>query len=336
MFRCWRLKAPRDFRHDDNPDGVWEFVYELRRQVFLKDRFRGRGTKRRPPLYVDLDEIREIDFEGALILAAELDRVRHVFRIPAMLDDGQWDPWVRSLLYGLGLYRVMEAGRHNYGIEIDDIVSDLNKRGIAIVPFLSCHKADPGKAKELRDALVQHCNPSDEAQLAVYDCLVEAFTNAVQHAYRKEIEGDGLPSAERWWAGALIDQAEGNLYLVVFDQGVGIPSTLVRRPWWSLILGQLPELSDSAVIAGGLEYGRSGAASAPGISAEAEGRGNGLWRMCELTHQFAEADVRFTSLQGEVVYSKGRALERTSLKTRFGGTMVRWRAKIDIARERAS
>lgn len=319
--RCLRLKAPADFRLEANPDEILSFVYELRRQVFIHDRFRGFRNKRRPPLYVDLDAITHIDLEGALVLTAEFQRISLVYKTRPFLDDANWNRGVRAILHGLGLYEVVQAMRAADAPDIDDIAGDLNNAGIAIVPFVSCHEADPAKAQTLRLALREHCATTDEAQLAVYDCLVEAFTNAVQHAYRDEIDGDGLPRVKRWWAGALVDKRSRTLLLAVYDQGVGIPQTLTRRPWWRSIKDHIREDSDAGMIEGALEYGRSG-------TIDPEGRGNGLWRMCELTNAFHAADVRFTSLKGQVLYPKNGPPQRNILKTRFAGTMVRWRAMI--------
>jgi len=279
-------------------------------------------------LYVDLDSINNIDLEGALLLTAEIDRIRLIYNIKPYMDDANWNANVRAMLHGLGLYGVVNAARYADAPPIDDIGGALEELGIKIVPFISCDVADPTKALELREALWRHCAASDAAQFAVYDGLVEAFTNAVEHAYRSDVEGDGLPSVRRWWAGGLIDQKRGDLLLVVYDQGVGIPKTLLRRPQWHWIAGKLRERDDASIICGALEYGRSGTAARVGLDADADGRGNGLWRMCEMTEAFPYADVRFISLKGDVSYAKGSEPERATLRTRFCGTMIRWRAQI--------
>lgn len=328
-YRYQALSAPADFQLQTNLEGVLGFVYELRRQVFLRKRFGGYGARSRPDLYIDLDPIAEIDIEGALVLAAELDRVRRVLRIRAVMDDANWHPFIRWFLHGVGLYNVIEAERLQPNCQIEDFEAVAAEVGLRVIPFVSCTKADPGKALHLREELYRHCaRPGDETQMKVYEALVEAFNNAVGHAYRPDVPGDGLPRIGRWWAGALIDQKRGYLYMVVYDQGVGIPATLPRRRWWEIIAGKLPEFSDAAVIEGALEYGRSGVSDDPLFGEEADGRGNGLWRMCELADTFEEADVRFTSLKGDVLYVKGGRLERTNLKTRFPGTLIRWRTKI--------
>lgn len=326
-----RLTAPADFRLHENHDDIMGYIYELRRQVFVNDRFRGVGTKRRPSLYIDLDQIRHLDIEGALLLAAELDRVRRVLGMRALMDDENWDPQVRSILQGLGLYEVTEAGRLRDAVPIEDFVGPAAASGLSIVPFLSCTRADPEKAYALRQALYERCAPpGDVSQLAVYEALVEAFNNAIGHAYKDEFAGDGLPRVKRWWAGALIDHAAGYLYLVVYDQGVGIPTTLPRRGLMDRLVGRAPERTDADVIVGALQYGRSGASSDALFGDEADGRGNGLWRMCELAETFEDADVRFTSLKGDVLYVKGGDLEQTNLKSRFCGTMIRWRTSIGV------
>jgi hypothetical protein len=321
--RRWRsvdLTAPRDFRFQSNPDGVLRFIYELRRQVFAARRFAGVGSRKHPGMYVSLDEIEQLDLDGALILAAELDRVRLVMKFKPILDDGRWSSEVRAILYALGLHRVINAGRISDAVPIDDFTAELAARGLVVMPFQSDAEAAGAKARDLRDSIYEACEPPESTRRPIYDSLFEALLNAVQHAYPTGDAGDGLPGVRRWWAGALVDKKDGYLYFVVYDQGVGIPATLPARPWWSILKGQLPELTDAAIIEGSLEYGRSGAG--------ADGRGNGLWRMCALTDAFDEADVRFTSSRGQVDYVKGGSLQRVTLKSRFCGTLIRWRAKV--------
>lgn len=333
-WRCLSLVAPADFRFSSNPDEVLRFVHELRRQVFVNGRFQSRGSRQKPTLYVELDRILMIDIEGALILAAEFDRVRRVLGVRAWLDDGRWSPDVRAVLHGLGLHRIIDAKRTVESVPIADFIEPAERAGIAVIPFVSGTRADPKAAQKLRLALAEHCaDPQDQAGMKVYEALIEAFNNAVAHAYLDRYPGDGLPRVRRWWAGALVSKRDGYLYLVVYDQGVGIPTTLQRRGIVEAMVGKAREKNDADVIAGALEYGRSGVSKDAVFGDEADGRGNGLARMCELTDKFPEADVRFTSILGDVRFEKGGLVERSNLQTRFGGTMVRWRAKIPARAE---
>jgi hypothetical protein len=255
-----------DFRLVENPDEVMRFVYEVRRQAFITRRFTI-GSRKDPGLYIDLDPIKRIDLEGALVLAAELDRLRRVLRIKAVLDDKNWDPFVRAILHALGLYDVIDARRAFEKVPMDTIEDELERHGLAVLPFISGTEVEGQKVLELQKKLHETCEPTAAQRRQVYDSLVEAFTNAVQHAYEDDVDGDGLPRVRRWWAGALFDRREGYLYLVVYDQGVGIPGTLPRRSYWALLSGRLPETTDAAVIEGALEYGRS--------RVDTDGRGNG-------------------------------------------------------------
>lgn len=302
--------------------------------MFVNGRFQSRGSRQKPSLYVELDQILQIDIEGALILAAEFDRVRRVLGVRAWLDDGRWNPDVRAVLHGLGLHQIIEAKRIVESVPIADFIEPAERAGIAVIPFASGTRADPKAAQKLRLALAEHCgDPQDQAGMKVYEVLIEAFNNAVAHAYLDRHSGDGLPRVRRWWAGALVSKKDGYLYLVVYDQGVGIPTTLKRRGIVEAMVGKKRERNDADVIAGALEYGRSGVSKDAVFGDEADGRGNGLARMCELADNFPEADVRFTSILGDVLFVKGGLVERSNLKTRFGGTMVRWRAKISAHSE---
>lgn len=319
-LRCLSLNAPSDFRFSENPDGILRFIYELRRQTFVNHRFRRRPRKRRPSLYINLDSIIDVDLQGALILSAEFDRLRRILGFKPMIYDDNWDPWVRAVLHALGFYDVIDAARASGVALVDNFAAKLESQGVVIIPFISGSQADGEQALKLRTALYAACEPPSDARRPIYDALMEAFTNAAMHAYPEDISGDGLPRVGRWWAGALVDRNDGEFVLTVYDQGVGIPATLPRRSVWSIVQAKLPENTDEAVIKGALEYGRS--------SSDASGRGNGLWRMCELTNAFEFAEVTFNSLKGSVTYKKGGDMELAKLGTRFSGTMVVWRAEI--------
>jgi hypothetical protein len=224
------------------------------------------------------------------------------------------------VLSKLGFYSVTDAMRTTEQVPIAEIDDLLEAEGLVIIPFVSDAHVASVKAEQLRDALFEACEPGNAARRPLYDALVEAFTNAVQHAYDPKLPGDGLPRVGRWWSGALIDVHQSRMHVVVYDQGVGIPATLVEQPFWSVLKGLLRRDTDAHRIAVALEYGESSTKSA--------GRGNGLWQMCELTSAFTDASVCFTSQKGRVTYGGGRIAERVELPTRFAGTMIRWVAGI--------
>lgn len=318
--RCLRLKAPADMKYGTNATGVLSFLFEIRRQVFIARRFESLGSRRRPGLYIDLDTVKEIDLEGALLLAAEVDRIRLLFGFKPRMDDANWDPIVRAFLFKCGFYSVTEARGSREPMRIELVDEVLREEGLVVLPFVSGAEVESRKAQQLRDGLFEACEPGNAARRPLYDGLVEAFTNAVQHAYDPTLLGDGLPRVGRWWASAVVQVTHRQMYLVVYDQGVGIPATLSNQPFWEPLRATMRRDSDAARIVAALEYGESSTKSA--------GRGNGLFQMCQLTKAFEDASVCFTSLTGQVTYAAGRVAERVQLKTRFGGTMIRWSATV--------
>lgn len=320
---CEKLPAPEDFRYRTNPDGVVRFVYSLRREAVLRNRMVSLKSSKSATLYIDLDNIKDIDLDGALILAAELDRVSRHMGIRPYVDDANWSPRIRAFLYEFGFYRIVDARRVSDAVHIPKIGDHLAAEGLVVVKFITGNQADGRQAFALQNALIAEAPTVADSRLDFYEGLLEAFTNAIEHAYHPEIPDDGLFKVRRWWAGGFVDNKEGRLYMAVYDQGVGIPATLPRKPFWSSIFsGTAFEWTDARVIAGGLDYGRTRTSQ--------DGRGNGLWSMCQITHGFDEAEVRITSGRGEVAYETGKPLRLDDFPSRFPGTLVRWRVRLPV------
>lgn len=64
----------------------------------------------------------------------------------------------------------------------------------------------------------------------LYDVLAEALTNVRHHAYPKSSQQTIHPDLQRWWLFARYVEPnngeKGNLYIAVYDVGVGIPSSM--------------------------------------------------------------------------------------------------------------
>lgn len=313
IISCLHLAAPSNFTYATNLDGILRYIYELRRQIFIERRFLG-VENARAPIYLNLDSIISVDLPGALILAAELDRIRRVLGFRPALDDHRWDPNIRSTLMEFGLHEIV----HARGVEkIKDTRTKVKQDRFQVIKMQSGTSSSNELAKTIRDELFEACSPFSGARPQIYNVLVEAFNNTREHAYPNFSGEDGLPSVRRWWAGALVDHEIGAFTLAVYDQGIGIPERFARQHELSNMERQQPSgAGDLLVLQRAAEHGSS--------STTHPGRGNGLWQMTELTRAIPGSEVAFTSLKGSVAYRHGVVSRAFVPPQRFCGTMVRW------------
>lgn len=69
--------------------------------------------------------------------------------------------------------------------------------------------------------------------------IQEAINNVAYHAYPNMQDS----SQKRWWVKC--DLAGDQLFLALYDKGVGIPETVMKRPWYEEILkSTYPELKE--------------------------------------------------------------------------------------------
>lgn len=197
------IPCPERLSFDDDYEGVVRLIGQIRD-------WSQRRRNERP--YIDFKPIRTVTPSGALVLAAELERWnsspgRSPFR---QADSGKWDPNVRRLLGQMGFFDLLglshvpetAAGTAQYvkfrsGTEVDgEAVEDL--RTLDLAPVVSVPKAK-----------------------LLFAAVTEAMTNVVHHAYPADHRGP-----RKWWLSAAHEP--GEVVILIYDQGSGIPKTLPR------------------------------------------------------------------------------------------------------------
>ncbi len=149
----------------------------------------------------------------------------------------------------------------------------------------------------------------------LYAAVTEAMTNVVHHAY-----GDQkiLPN---WWLSASYNVTDGEVVIMLFDQGVGIPETLPRK--FSEQIRGIARTNHAQIIKAAHELSRS--------SSEQKNRGNGLGTDVReyLNKLNCRGSYRVTSLQGRYIFEKqvnGETDERLeNHKRALDGTLIEWR-----------
>ncbi|MFN4277749.1 MAG: hypothetical protein ACK4FJ_15735 [Ferrovibrio sp.] len=261
---------------------------------------------------VDFDKIKRIAPAAALCVVSEFDRWRLTSMRTGQLraQTETWDPHVRRLLCEMGFFEVL-------GVE-PPALEEITKGHW--IKFKSGVSNDGQFAKELRQELEGLIGKFPKTQL-LYDAIVEAMANAIDHAYPEDRE-DFLALSrlgKRWWMSGSVDQ-EGRVQVIFFDQGITIPRSLPRSKFWERVRGLMTSLNwttdDGHMIAAAVQVRRS--------ATEQEHRGKGFANILRLLDDSPENKLRIISRRGSYTYVPGREPEIKEYNVPLNGTLIAW------------
>ncbi len=146
------------------------------------------------------------------------------------------------------------------------------------------------------------------------DCLNEAVANTVNHAYRFETVGAPPKPQQKWWM--LSQLRDGQLFVAIYDSGMGIPNSLKSKPEWKEFL-KVRNYSDPRLIESAVASNRS--------STRLPERGKGLPEMLEFSQELRVGGLSIWSGRGGFSFNVERSLERrTKFSNPLPGTLVLW------------
>ena len=299
------IRCPANLSLEDN----FEEVTKLLRDV------RSHGTRdRNEHMYIDFKPIEKLTPSGALVLAAELDRWNHVRNSQRRLtpvDLGKWQRDVRSLLRGMGFFDLLNVPP---GVgEADELPV------VRYVKFRRGSAVDGEAVERLRELdLIPHVSVPNRRLL--FEAVTEAMTNVKQHAYP---DRKGTQGPKCWWMSAAYNTQSGEVAILIYDQGEGIPATLPRKfgeqlrrtlpPGWTKDHARLIEAAH--------ELFRTGT--------RWENRGLGLGRNIRRYIEKLDGNGIYRVMSGKGEYTVRTGLSaspsRRSFRRSLGGTLIEWR-----------
>lgn len=167
------------------------------------------------PCVVDFRQTRRVSAAALVIVCAALDSCER---------DGKW---ISTVLWSEVSPSVNQAlKRTRIADKIKGKNFDYNFSSIKNLPVISSSGNE-----HMEDILdyIQKCvyeNKMEPETEHIYgDAVSETINNVGLHAYP-----DALASSKRWWL--LCDVVGDQLYLAIYDRGVGIPKTVLDKPWF--------------------------------------------------------------------------------------------------------
>ena len=295
----------------ENFEGVIKLLDEIRTQS---------SRKRNENVYINFREIEEISVGAALLVAAELDRWNHVphhwGRKLRAVDVEEWNEDVRDRLEDMGFFDLLQVP-----------VSKRRENGQSSTKYIRFRSGRHVEGKAIEDLrtldLVPFFGDSVPKRRRLYAAVAEAMTNVVHHAYQNETRTRTI--RPNWWLSASHNVQAGEIRILLYDQGIGIPQTLPKK-FGERVQQILPKglwSTDAEMILAAHDLTRTASGQ--------RHRGHGLQR--DVRGYVESVDCvsayRVTSLHGQYSWERGpdgRSGESTQNYRRpLHGTLIEWR-----------
>lgn len=146
------------------------------------------------------------------------------------------------------------------------------------------------------------------------DCLNEAVANTCDHAYEIQVARLPPPDMRRWWMFSQV--RDGKLSVVIYDQGIGIPKSLLSKPQWRDVIKKIHQKDGRLIEA---------AVCSPRTRTLLPYRGKGLPEMLEFTSSLREGRLSIMSARGGFFFNAATEnYRRTRYDVALPGTLVMW------------
>jgi len=301
------MLAPQTLSMTRNLTETLGFIYGARALIWeVRPRLRN--------WVLDFSKIEFIGPAAALVLAAELDRFSSQVstRLSPYVDT--WQPQVRSMFHDLGFLPFLGLGQYT-------VVKPEQGQQLRFLRLMSSQATEGFTADRLRQSLEDMSGKKLSAPKAAYAAICEAMTNSIQHAYNSPEAAWPAPYVKKWWATGVFDQQKRSIHFFVYDQGVGIPSTLPKSSVWNQLKTLRLERDDASLIDAAIDARRSSVATV--------GRGQGLLDVVSIIDQEKQGRLRIISGAGEVIYEPGEKRTRKKLDGNLLGTLIEWEFPTD-------
>ena len=306
------IKCPSTMSIAENFEGVIKLLDQIRRQS---------NRRRNEKVYIDFREIKEISASAALVLAAELDRWNHTQnqrgRKLRAVDMDEWDEHVRNRLEDIGFFDLLD-------VQVSKRSQDAPSN-IKYIRFRSGTQAEGKAVEDLRALdLMPFFGDNIPKRHRLYAAVTEAMTNVVQHAYENRTQ----TIRPNWWLSASHNVDAGEIRILLYDQGIGIPKTLPKKFQERLrqILPNPLKPTDAEMIQAAHNLTRSASGE--------KHRGNGLQRD---VRRYVESvncmsSYRVTSLHGQYSWERkpdGQPQQSIhNFRQALPGTLIEWRLNL--------
>lgn len=304
------VKVPQNMSLFENYDVCIGFIEEVKRYVFVENSF----------VFLDFSQCTKISAEMCVVLAAEIDRCNKI--VPdSVFGAYPTDQDVYFMLNELGFF-------HLLGIKSSKPQFD-NANEVDVVRLQSGSDNPVNLMRGIKGLFFSSNEPKSTFSNKIYRALTEAMANAVEHAYPDWfVDKNKGTCVARWWRAGFRVNDDRTIYMVLYDQGAGIPNTL-QLNWNEKLLELAARLSrdpyDDEKLVLSMEKGRT--------STRISGRGQGSYDMQQLIRESVDGALSIFSYQGKYEYFNDGSWVQEDLNLCLNGTLVVWKVCLNKAEE---
>lgn len=269
--------------------------------------------KKNQPVYIDFSNSRKPEAFGVILLLSEIDRIQNIKGKRFIKASKPNDNITNQVFHQVGLAKMLDL-KQKPKITNEDVI---------YWNYIHGTRVEADKAGKQIVQIAKTYGLDDESLENLYGGVTEAITNTIMHAYTDK-RGDGFPYGEnKWWMFSGVK--DGNLIVVVCDNGIGIPRSLkdthpgIYQKFKELFVSE----KDHELIQLAMEIGKT-------KSKEAH-RGLGMVELKRFIDTAGEGRLKIMSNKGGYAYwSDGE--EKTEDGFNFNdsimGTVVGWRVPV--------
>jgi hypothetical protein len=307
-----QIIMPKAFSLTTNYDETINVISKMRSHC-LQDR---------RPVMLHFTTVEVIEPAAALVLVAEIDRLRSLRGHAAVTGTYPNNHAIYELLCDMGFYSLLKVVEIVQRPRANDDPSQP-----VFLRFLSENRVPAEQVDRFVGIIEKHIFSLNHlARERLVAAIIEAMANTLDHSHPFPSAGETMRN--RWWLTSRINVAANEVTIVIFDQGVGIPKTLGATAYESIraALANASKFrltaqpSDGEMILAATEYHRSGTG--------AKGRGRGFADMKRFVDVCTDGELRVLSNKGSYHYVSG-AEGYDNARTSLGGTLIEWRFRHD-------
>jgi len=271
---------------------------------------------------VNFNYLEKISTSAALVLTAELCRWDDSIRQNLRPEIEQWKPEVVLQFWQLGFF---ELFHNNPTKDID--VEMYQDSTINIVKYIKGKCGESKKIQSLKEGLVGLVGENIKKWTFLASGLTEAITNVGHHAYPDSASYRNRD--KNWYMSGSYNKDTGELKIVFFDQGIGVPHSLPASKFWEKILSGLSsspmaeQKRDEVLLKAAVELNRTRTKDVD--------RGKGLPDFLTFIKQIGNGYISIISQRGFYKYTEqdGKSnIKSIGFRYPLSGTLIIWSTKL--------
>lgn len=290
-----QFRLPQKFSFISNPEQVIWAIGELEKMV-----------ENEQPVFVNMESVKEIDYAAISALLS----VMYVFKSEGVDFDGNF-PRTREAnlaMRGSGFQYHLFANTGNKAkYKIGEANQMLTQAG---------KELDPGLITSVIEDASRTVWDEPRRSQGLNRVIIELIDNTHDHA------ADLKRGTERWWLSINHDKENKKVSFVFLDYGVGIFTSLAKKPSSSALGRRMKKLQQKWGLAASDEYLRS-ILTVPirNTSSDRKGRGNGIYYIGQtvVRNQIGNLHIISNNAYGDIEKKEFRKLSQN-----FNGTLFYW------------